>query len=695
MGSKSQFPTYFIILQSYNRKSNLKMNLYIKSCFSLLLITLGLSTKAQLVSYPDTVCVNQDVFISTSLDTAQNYYWGTSSAWVNNPPRGGIIAANSPLNGPTAINFKKDGDQYYLFASNYNPSFELIRYDFGTNPGVLPTPNNLGNFSNNLPSRITGLDLYQENGQWYGFAIGGIGVNSSIARLDFGTSLSNTPSVTNLGNLAGLLVSPQDIHFFKEAGNYYAYYFNGLSSNLVLLNFGSSITATPTVADLGNPGGLAFPTDMKIMEQAGSYYGFVVNRLSSTLTRLDFGTSLLNVPVVINLGNFGSILNAPRYVSIFKEDNNFYGYITNEANNNLTYLQFNSNISNIPTANNTSNFANFNGPRGISDFYRYKDNVYGFVANYLTNSISQIHYDSTTFATILKDTTKQPPVFQYTKAGTYNLLFQATDTSGKMIEEQHRIVVLNLPKLDLHNDTLICQGDTIFMVANGSRLSKIKWSPAYNLLYQDDTSSVYVYPNENSTYNIHLEFDYGCIFDTMINVQVSRVNADAGEDRVVGDGAVTELGGVGTTLGFQYKYKWTPNLYLNQDDIAAPSCRLTDSLQFYYLEVTNDIGCKDRDTVGVKSFCGDINCPNAFNPVSVNAYNRSFGIENYQLNKLDYFRVFDRYGQMVFETTNPNIKWDGLFNSIPQPMGTYVWMAEGICNNGRKVRRTGNVTLIR
>jgi gliding motility-associated-like protein len=671
------------------------MNIYIKAILGILMFSAFFDADAQLISAPDTVCIYQDVQLNTSLDSARQYYWGTNSAWAEKAPKGSIIASNSPLNGPSTINLQKADGLYHLFVSNYNPNFELIRYDFGTNLGGLPTPNNLGNFGNALPPRITGLDFYNENGLWYAFGIGGIGVNSSIARLDFGTSLSNTPTVTNLGNLSGLLISPQDIHFFKEAGSYYAYYFNGLSSNLILLSFGTNINAVPSVVDLGNPGGLAFPTDLEVIRQNNSYYGFVVNRLTNSLERLDFGASLLNSPTVINLGTFGGLLDAPRYISIFEEDNIYYGYVTNEAANNLTLLRFNSNVSNIPIASNTTNFASFNGPRGISHFYREKDNIYGFTANFLTSTISQIHYDSSIFATILKSDKQMPPVFQYTKAGTYNVFLEGIDSSGNSFEEQHRITVLNRPKLDFHNDTTICQGDTIFMVANGSRLSKIKWTPNYNLFYKDDTSSVFVHPQEDVIYNIHMEFAYGCIFDTMIKVDVSRVKADAGPDRIIGDGATTELGGVGTTLGAQYKYKWLPPTYLNLDNIPNPTVRLTDSLQFFYLEVSNAEGCRSRDTVGITAFCGSVNCPNAFEPLSNNSYNRVFGIENYQLNKLDYFRVFDRWGKLVFETTNPSVKWDGNFNTMPQPMGTYVWEASGICENGRKVKKVGNVLLVR
>jgi gliding motility-associated-like protein len=673
------------------------MNRFFKAIIATLMFFVTTVAMAQpVVTAPDTVCIYQDVSLSTTQTKAYDYYWGTCSAWLQRTPKGNVIASGNGLNGPTPMALRQDSGKFYLFAVNFNTNYELMRYDFGTNPGSLPTPNNLGNFGGLLPIRCTGLDIYYENGKWYGFAIGGVGIAANLARLEFGNSLANIPTIVNMGNLSGLLISPQDIHFFKENNNYYGYYFNGLSSNLVRLDFGTALDNAPTVNDLGNPGGtLAFPTALKVVEEAGSYTAFVVNRLSNTLTRLQFGTKLTNAPVANNLGNFGNIFNNPRDISIFYDDNKYFGYITNEAANTLVLLKFGNSINNLPTASQSTNFAAFNGPRGISEFVRYYDNVYGFVSNWATSTISQVWYDSSTYATMLKSYSEKPKTYQYTKPGLYNVYYKSTDSFGVVTEEQHQIQVLAKPRLDLTHDTMICQGDTLFMVANGNRLKKILWDPTYNLLYQPDTTSVYVYPDEDYTYNVNMEFDYGCILDTMVHVKVSKIKADAGPDRIVADGAKTELGGPGTSLGYQFKYLWTPLTNLTALEIPNPISIPTDSLIYYYLKVTNLDGCVRYDTVEVKTFCGEINCPNAFNPASNIIVNRTFGIANYQLNKLDYLRVFNRYGQMIFETTNPAVKWDGTFNGQPQPLGTYVWVATGICDNGRKVKRNGNVLLVR
>jgi gliding motility-associated-like protein len=60
-----------------------------------------------------------------------------------------------------------------------------------------------------------------------------------------------------------------------------------------------------------------------------------------------------------------------------------------------------------------------------------------------------------------------------------------------------------------------------------------------------------------------------------------------------------------------------------------------------------------------------------------------------------YFTVYNRWGNIVFTTTDPNQGWDGTFKGVPQPVETYLWIAEGIDVNGRKIVAKGMTSLVR
>jgi gliding motility-associated-like protein len=60
-----------------------------------------------------------------------------------------------------------------------------------------------------------------------------------------------------------------------------------------------------------------------------------------------------------------------------------------------------------------------------------------------------------------------------------------------------------------------------------------------------------------------------------------------------------------------------------------------------------------------------------------------------------YFKVFNRYGKLLFETKDPDAGWSGSFNGEAQPMSIYLWMAEGIAADGTLVQKKGETLLLR
>jgi adhesin/invasin len=60
-----------------------------------------------------------------------------------------------------------------------------------------------------------------------------------------------------------------------------------------------------------------------------------------------------------------------------------------------------------------------------------------------------------------------------------------------------------------------------------------------------------------------------------------------------------------------------------------------------------------------------------------------------------YFSVYNRWGNLIFTTQDPNQGWDGTFKGVPQPVETYLWIGEGIDTNGKKIVRKGMVSLVR
>lgn len=118
---------------------------------------------------------------------------------------------------------------------------------------------------------------------------------------------------------------------------------------------------------------------------------------------------------------------------------------------------------------------------------------------------------------------------------------------------------------------------------------------------------------------------------------------------------------------------------------------VTEVPQVVWVLVDNN-GCFRTDTIRVGSACPFF-IPNAFTPNGdgINDEFRIFTDGNQEFE----FKIFNRWGQLLFQTNDPDMGWDGRYQGLPQPMGVYVYTLETLFTNGTRKVRSGNLTLIR
>ena len=112
----------------------------------------------------------------------------------------------------------------------------------------------------------------------------------------------------------------------------------------------------------------------------------------------------------------------------------------------------------------------------------------------------------------------------------------------------------------------------------------------------------------------------------------------------------------------------------------------------------SDKGCSDSiqyiDYINVIAG-GQVHVPNAFTPDN-NKVNDLFIPVTYGVMTQKYgFRIYDRWGELLFETNDPNAGWDGTYNTKPCPMDTYIWILDGKFVNEQFFHRKGTVILVR
>ncbi len=113
----------------------------------------------------------------------------------------------------------------------------------------------------------------------------------------------------------------------------------------------------------------------------------------------------------------------------------------------------------------------------------------------------------------------------------------------------------------------------------------------------------------------------------------------------------------------------------------------------YIVTVTDSRGCLVIDTVEVKDAVNVFAVPNVFTP-NGDGTNDIFNINEVNVNSMQ-MKVFNRWGQMIFLSTNLANGWDGKFDGVPQPIETYVYEIKVTFIDGTYLEKKGNLTLLR
>ena len=169
--------------------------------------------------------------------------------------------------------------------------------------------------------------------------------------------------------------------------------------------------------------------------------------------------------------------------------------------------------------------------------------------------------------------------------------------------------------------------------------------------------------------------------------------ANAGEDGAVcvGEGVV-----IGTDEASNRKYSWSPATGLS-DSTAGRPVAMPQQTTTYVLAVIDEFIQQTTDTVTVyvDEGCGTfpVYVANIFTP-NGDGNNDMLFVHSQNVKEIS-FRVYNRWGKLVFETESLNTGWDGQCRSNDCPAGVYFYVAEVTFESGESVVRKGNVTVVR
>jgi gliding motility-associated-like protein len=292
----------------------------------------------------------------------------------------------------------------------------------------------------------------------------------------------------------------------------------------------------------------------------------------------------------------------------------------------------------------------------------------------------------------LSSTNTGNPVANPTATTTYTV--HAIGTNGCSADDLVTVTVNPLPTAHAYPDTTVCAGASFQAHATGG--ANYAWNPGWavnNPLIADPI----VTPALNMVLTVTVTDANGCTDKDSLTVTViPSPFVDAGDDTIIVLGQTVMLHG--STDGVSYA--WTPTASLDNptvlDPVASP-----DQTTAYVLTATGANGCNSMDTVIVIVLDDAVVAvPTAFTPNGDNT-NDFLWIRSLGNVDVTYFRIYNRWGGVVYETTTNDILdnetsgWDGSNKGQEQPMGVYAFVFKGVNPRGETVIQSGNITLIR
>lgn len=201
------------------------------------------------------------------------------------------------------------------------------------------------------------------------------------------------------------------------------------------------------------------------------------------------------------------------------------------------------------------------------------------------------------------------------------------------------------------------------------------------------------------TVRLNTSVPFGCASSTAKTLRVFPTpTISFGSEPVVFSGRSVDL--PVTYTGSIVSYNWVPPATLNCSRCDFPTASPKKTTE-YQVTVVDSIGCSATGSIIVRVICGDRNLflPNTFSP-NGDGSNERFYPRGNGMFQVRYLRVFNRWGEQVFERTNfagnqSAQGWDGTFKGKPLPADVYVYTVEVVCENSESFTYKGSIMLVR
>ncbi|MDO1448833.1 PKD domain-containing protein [Rhodocytophaga aerolata] len=296
---------------------------------------------------PDTVCINEPFNIINNSTNAVRYEWDFCSGDLEKKPTLQTVTTLTTAVTPTDITHVFDGLNWYGFVSSRD-NHKLFRLDYGSSLDNTPAIVDLGNPSG-LLSRPEQMKIIKVGSEWIGMVVNlNNFVNGfSVTKLNFGNSLTNVPVAIVVNPLKDYVQFPRGIELINDNGNLIALIANTQSNVLTIVNFGNSFDKELAALDIKS---VPLPNTttghnimgISVLKVCDQWVGLAVS-YSNKMYKLQFGNQLFSAPSITPITVAESLNLSPVKVSLTTDSGKYYGFVMH-SNGKLLRLDFGSDM---------------------------------------------------------------------------------------------------------------------------------------------------------------------------------------------------------------------------------------------------------------------------------------------------------------------------------------------------------------
>ena len=456
------------------------------------------------------VCISENLVIQNQSLNAATYKWDFCHENLLKAPEVSFSATVSGANVPEGVEMAYDKGSWFGFVSSRDNN-KIFRLEYGNSLFNTPVIVDMGNIGGVVNGPKT-IKLVNDKGNWYGFLVNYGG--SNLVRLDFGTSLASMPSGTNLGNLDGWsTLRGIDI---EPVGTDWVIVVSSFNNNKVtIIKLQNSVTYIPTPSDKVSISNslISGPMGLDLVEHEGNWYSILVSQKNNKLLHLDFGADVFSVPVVSDLGTVSKATDA----KLIREGSKYVGFASG-----ATSGLFRVNLGAVPQFKNTlsiekvGDFGIWNGVYTMG-VVRHNPDWSIYALSYTDKKLHRLYFkeNGCAYVNLSNSNDFEPVGLNYTSSGTYSISLTAYDEKGNRNELAKTIIVTDnqAPTVDFITDNACLANTNVFSVQNftpDQTITSYTWTfPDGSQQSGAEVSHQFIEPGSYQV-KLHVKSENGC-----------------------------------------------------------------------------------------------------------------------------------------------------------------------------------------